>query len=234
MTMIHTSDDLLTLLDENEEFRDAVRQAILTEELLTLPAVFADFASEVRADIRELKDGQRRHTNDIGELKDGQDELRDGQRRHTDDIGELKGIGLENRLYNRGPSHIATLLRVYDVARIRVAEKDDNSEEFNASMRQALESDVITLDEYDRVLITDMIVSALRPGASNQVYTAIEASYSVTRDDIRKVKETARILGRVFPDAEVHAALYYMNMAAFIEAEAVEQGIHLIRVRSLR
>ena len=234
MTMIHTSDDLLSLLNENEEFRNAVRQAILTEELLTLPAVFADFRSEVRADIseiradiKEIKDSQRR-------LEDGQDELRGGQRRHTNDIGELKGVGLENKLYNRGPSHIATLLRVYDVARIRVAEKDDNSEEFNANMRQALENGVITMDEYDRVLITDMIVSARRPGTSNPVYTAIEASYGVTRDDIQKVKETARILGRVFPDAELHSALYYMNMATFIEAEAVEQGIHLIRVNSLR
>ena len=115
-----------------------------------------------------------------------------------------------------------------------MAEKDDNSEEFNASMRQALENGVITMDEYDRVLITDMIVRALRPGASNPVYTAIEASYSVTRDDIQKVKETASVLGKVFSDAEVHTALYYMNMATFIEEEAVQEGIHLIRVRSLR
>ena len=74
MTTINTSDDLLSLLNENEEFRDAVRRAILTEELLALPAVFADFRSEVRADIKELKDGQN--------------ELRGGQRRHTNDIGE--------------------------------------------------------------------------------------------------------------------------------------------------
>ena len=213
MTTINTSDDLLSLLNENQEFRDAVRQAILTEELLALPAVFADFRSEVRADIKELRGGQRRHTNDIG---------------------ELKGVGLENKLYNRGPSHIATLLRVYDVTRIRAAERDDNSEEFNANMREALESGVITMEEYDRVLMTDMIVSARRPGTSNPVYAAFEASYGVTRDDIQKVKETARILGRVFPDAELHSALYYMNMAPFIEAEAIEQGIHLIRVRSLR
>ena len=42
MTMINTSDDILSLLNENDEFRDAVRRAILTEDLLTLPAVFAD------------------------------------------------------------------------------------------------------------------------------------------------------------------------------------------------
>ncbi len=44
MPSINTADDLLTLLRENKEFREAVRQAILTEELLTLPAVFNSFA----------------------------------------------------------------------------------------------------------------------------------------------------------------------------------------------
>ena len=152
---------------------------------------------------------------------------------HTNDIGELKGIGLETKLYNRGPSYVATLLSVHDVQRIRVAEKDDNSREFNEDIREALRSGTITFEEYDRVLRTDMIVDALRVGALNPVYTAIEASYSVTRDDIRKVNETAGILGRVFPDAEIHSALCYMNIASFVEHEANQKGIHLLAVRHL-
>ena len=152
---------------------------------------------------------------------------------HTNDIGELKGIGLETKLYNRGPSYVATLLSVHDVQRIRVAEKDDNSREFNEDIREALRSGTITFDEYDRVLRTDMIVGALRVGALNPVYTAIEASYSVTRDDIRKVNETAGILRRVFPDAEIHSALCYMNIASFVEHEANQQEVHLLAVRHL-
>ncbi len=212
MTTINTTDDLLSLLQENQEFREAVRKAILTEELLALPAVFNAFASETRGDIKRLNDAQDRHTNDIG---------------------ELKGIGLETKLYNRGASYVATLLSVYDIQRIRVAEKDDNSREFNEDIRNALRSGAITMDEYDRVLRTDMIVGALRVGALNPVYTAIEASYSVTRNDIRKVNETAGILGRVFPDAEIHSALCYMNIASFVEHEANQQGIHLLAVRHL-
>ena len=244
MTTINTADDLLSLLRENQEFREAVRKAILTEELLALPAVFSAFASEIRGEIKEVRGEIKRVDSEIrGELKEIRGDITEmrgdikrienKQDGHTNDIGELKGIGLETKLYNRGPSYVATLLSVHDVQRIRVAEKDDNSREFNEDIREALRSGTITFDEYDRVLRTDMIVGALRVGALNPVYTAIEASYSVTRDDIRKVNETAGILRRVFPDAEIHSALCYMNIASFVEHEANQQEVHLLAVRHL-
>ena len=251
MTTINTADDLLSLLRENQEFREAVRKAILTEELLALPAVFSAFASEIRGEIKEVRGEIKRVDSeirgelteirgDITEMRGDITEMRGDIKRieskqdgHTNDIGELKGIGLETKLYNRGPSYVATLLSVHDVQRIRVAEKDDNSREFNEDIREALRSGTITFDEYDRVLRTDMIVGALRVGALNPVYTAIEASYSVTRDDIRKVNETAGILRRVFPDAEIHSALCYMNIASFVEHEANQQEVHLLAVRHL-
>ena len=272
MTTINTADDLLSLLRENQEFREAVRKAILTEELLALPAVFSAFASEIRGEIKEVRGEIKRVDSEIrgelkeirgditemrgditemrgditeirGELKEIRGDITEmrgdikrienKQDGHTNDIGELKGIGLETKLYNRGPSYVATLLSVHDVQRIRVAEKDDNSREFNEDIREALRGGTITFEEYDRVLRTDMIVGALRVGALNPVYTAIEASYSVTRNDIRKVNETAGILGRVFPDAEIHSALCYMNIASFVEHEANQQGIHLLAVRHL-
>ena len=43
MVTINTTEDLLKLLDENEDFLKAVRQRILTEELLALPARFDAF-----------------------------------------------------------------------------------------------------------------------------------------------------------------------------------------------
>ncbi len=219
MTTINTTDDLLSLLRDNQEFREAVRQAILSEELLALPAVFNAFASEIRNEVKELKDGQQR--------------LEQGQQGHTDDIGELKGIGLETKLYNRGVALIATLLKVQDSRRIGVAEMDDNSAEFNSAIYKAMEDDILTEEEYDRVLDTDMIISSRRPASSNPVYTAIEASYGVSRRDIAKVKQTAAILSKVFHEAEIHTALYCMNIASVIEEEAVPQRVHLIRARTL-
>ena len=219
MTTINTTDDLLSLLKENHEFREAVRRAILTEELMSLPAVFSSFASEVRADIKILKDGYN--------------ELRQGQRRHTNDIGELKGIGLETKLFNRGPSLIATLLKVRRSERVRVAETDANSEEFNNIIYKAQDAGVIADDEYERLLNTDMIIKSARTGTSDPVYTAIESSYSVTRGDIEKVSRTASILRKVFPQAEIHAALYYMSISSFIETEAVQGEVHLMKADNI-
>ena len=219
MPIINTTDDLLELLRENREFREVVRQAILTEELLGLPAVFDSFSAWVRSELSEVR----------GELS----EVRGQLRQHSNDIGELKGFGLETKLHNRGTSLIATLLKVRDNQRVRVAETDDNSAEFNRAIYSALEDNTLTEEEYERILDTDMIVSSSRPGFPGPVYSAIEASYSISRQDISKVKQSAKILSKVFHEAEIHAAIYYMNITSAIMEEASQQEVHLLRARSL-
>ena len=39
------------------------------------------------------------------------------------------------------------------------------------------------------------------------------------------------MLGKVLDDVEIHAALYCVNVVPFIEDEAAEQGVHLIKTR---
>ena len=246
MTTINTSDDLLTLLRENQEFREAARKAILTEELLALPVRFSAFesetrsefaelrsdVSEVRSDIVEIRSDIAEIRGDVSDLKEGQKRLEQRQQIHTTDIGELKGVSLETKLYNRGVSLIATLLRVHSGRRVRVAEMDDNSAEFNNVILKGLADGTLTEEEYDRILATDMIVSGRRTGSSSPVYTAIEASYSISRADIAKVSQTAKTLGKVFDNIEIHAVIYYMNVEPTIESEAVQQGVHLVRARN--
>ena len=152
---------------------------------------------------------------------------------HTNDIGFLKGFALESKLYNRGSSYIATLMNVHDITRIRVAERDENSAEFNRELLESLQNGIITMDEYNRVLRTDMILTARRPRAAETVYVAVEASYAVHRADIRRVKETKAILNKTFPNAEAHTAIFYTNIQPFIENEAYESGIHLIEIDTL-
>ena len=254
MTTINTSDDLLALLRENQEFREAVRQAILTEELLTLPARFNAFVSEMRDFVSEmrsyikvtderlerLEEGQRRLEERQQRLEEGQQRLQEGQQRiergqfnHTNDISVLKGIGLETKLYNRGIALVATRLKLRNGRRVRVAEVDDNSDEFNNVLYQALNDGTLSEAEYHRILDTDLILSGTLPGSSNLVYIAIEATYTVSRVDIYKVKETAAILGRVFHGVEILASLYYVNIMDMFEDEANQQGVHLIKARNL-
>ena len=275
MTTINTSDDLLTLLRENQEFREAARQAILTEELLTLPARFNAFVSEMRDFVSEmrnyikvtderlerLEEGQRRLEERQQRLEEGQQRLEEGQQRleerqqrleegqqrleegqqrlesgqhgHTNDIGMLKGFALETKLYNRGIALVATRMKLRNGRRVRVAEVDDNSDEFNNALYQALNDGTLSEAEYHRILDTDMILSGMLPGSSDLVYIAIETTYTVSRVDIYKVKETAAILGRVFHGVEILVALYYVNIMDMFEDEANQQGVHLIKARNL-
>ena len=226
MTTINTTEDLLRIVRENEEFRDAMRRELLSDEVLELPkrlALYAE-ATNLRLD---------RIDSNLSVLKADVAELKEMSQSHTNDIGFLKGFALESKLYNRGTSYLATSLNVYDITRIRAAERDENSAEFNSRLRDALENGAITMEEYDRVLSTDMIVSGHRTSVVGTAYVAIEASYSVHRSDIRKVIQSKVILDKIFPDAETHTALFYTNIRPFIEDEAYESGIHLIEVDPL-
>ena len=126
MTTINTTEDFLTLLRENQEFREAARQTILTEELLALPAVFSAFASEMRTDFRRLegtvdslkedvsevrtdfrrlegtvdslKEDVSEIRSDVRRLEDGQNQLAEGQKRLSDRVDSIRGTSLEQRL----------------------------------------------------------------------------------------------------------------------------------------
>lgn len=150
-----------------------------------------------------------------------------------DDVGELKGWGLENKLYNRGVSLAAAYVDMYDGERIRVAEKDDNSAEFNAAIRKARSEGSLTDAECRRIVDTDMIIKGRRVGDAHPVYVAIEATYSLAMSDIDKVCQTAALIRSIYPDAEVFPALYYMTRNTELEAAARERDVTLMRSRTL-
>lgn len=214
MVTINTSDDLIRVVRENPEFRAAMRRELLTEELLELPRRFAEYTRE---NDRRWEANDRRLD------------------RMEKDIGDLKGISLETRLYNRSLSSIATLLKVRNSRRVRVAEQDDNSVVFNKAIHEAEDRDVLSEREYDRLLDTDMIVQCNRRDSTQTIYVAIEATYGVTNRDIVQVKGSESALRKVFPDAEIHPALYFVNdLPDGIRKRCGDENIHLIQVDNLR
>lgn len=221
MVTINTSDDLIRVVRENPEFRAAMRRELLTEELLELPRRFAEYTRE--SDRRWDANDRRWDANDRR------------LERMERDIGDLKGISLETKLYNRGMSNIATLLKVRNIKRVRVAEQDDNSAEFNQAIREAEDRGILSEQEYDRLLDTDMIVQCNRRGSTQDVYVAIEATYGVTNRDITQVKSSESALQHVFPDAEIHPALYFVNeLPDSIRKRCGDENVHLIQVDNLR
>ncbi|MCY4651742.1 MAG: hypothetical protein OXC95_01105 [Dehalococcoidia bacterium] len=202
MTTINTADDLLELLDSNPVFLDAVRNKILTDELLALPAVFSSFTTETRTKLNTLEA----------------------------DTGILKGIALETRLADKGLAQIARTFSLRRVRIVRLAEHNRASERFNEAIWAALDNGIIDDGEYERLLDTDLIVQGTVSG-SHVAFCAGEASFAADADDIDKVSKSASILHKVFPEAETYAAMYCMAVAEDIKTLAERQGVILLMGR---
>ena len=97
MVTINTTDDLLRLLDENPEFREAVRNMIMTRELIALPAVFASFASEMREFQSEMTNFQSETHSFQSEMREFQSETKDFQSEMREFQSETKDFQSDMR-----------------------------------------------------------------------------------------------------------------------------------------
>ena len=226
MTTINTMQDFSKLLREHPDWRDEVRRLLLTDELIELPQRFAEYAEETD-----------KHSDSIDVRLDALVKQAEASNRRLDaierDVGEIKGIALQNKLQHVGVGHISTAFRLRNGHALRMSETNRNSVEFNKTLLNAEEENIISEDDYDRLMVTDLIVRGNIRGTSTIVYAPIEATYRIHRADISKVNRSVAALRKVFPDADVRGALYYQDAVDYIEDEAREKGIRLIKETSL-
>ena len=83
---VSTIEDIIRILREQPEIREAVRREILTEELLDLPRRVAEMASILRDVVSTLE----RHTEAISELRSDVSELKTDVAELKTDVAELK------------------------------------------------------------------------------------------------------------------------------------------------
>jgi hypothetical protein len=219
--IIESTDDFIRALRQNEEFRAAARRELLTQELLELPRRFAEYtaATDKRLDIL---------TSDVSVLKTDVAGLKTDVAELKTDVGALKGFTFESRLQAAG---LPQMVREFGLRRTRIvklAEDNRVSEEFNSAIWEAEDEGIISESEYNRLTVTDMIVRARLRGDSDVVaFVVAEASYSIDEDDIGKVRLSAEVVQKVFPQAEVFTALYGANISDDLLVSASNRGIKI-------
>ena len=97
MTTVNDISDLVRILRDNPEWLHAIRELVLTEELIRLPETVARLTETVQELARDTNDQFRivnarlgRLETDVAELKSGQERLEAGQERLEADVAELK------------------------------------------------------------------------------------------------------------------------------------------------
>ena len=253
--MINNADDIINLLESNDEFRNAVRRWVLTEELLGLPDVVSDLQGQM-ADVENRRSNVERQMLEMqGQIAEMQSQMVEMQSQMVemqsqmvemnarlgrlesdvktikDDIGALKGWQLQERLHRSGLQQIGDRFDIPDPKIIRAVGDGFRLPDFNRDVRRANKEGVLSDREYQRLINTDMIMSGRRDGDGAEIYVVAEASFALTSADIEKVLYSADLFKKVYPERDVRAALWYVNVDDVRRNAAETEGIELVRTQ---
>ena len=195
---------IITELEGNPEARRLLLRALLTDELLGMPARL----DTIEKDIAELQ-------TDVSQLKT--------------DVAYLKGSDLENRLHRRIRARVA---RSFGLKRPRIMQSPllEPLTEFIDQMDDALEDGRITEEQDGRIEETDFIIRAQRIRDQADVWIAVEASNRVGESDIHRAKLSADILAIVFrTETLAVVAGYSIDPRDLAQADA--EGVSYVEIR---
>ena len=240
MVVINTTDDLIRLLKEDPAFLEAARRELLTEELLSLPDRFAAYAAAtdkkldvltsdvgelkrdvatLKTDVSELKVDVATLKTDVGVLKSDNATLKTDVSTLKSDSGFLKGLVFQASMEKSGLPRMASQFKLRKTRIVRLVE-------YNDDVLRAFDDGVISEYEYDRLMLTDMIVRGrIGKAAQSFLYLVAEASYTAESDDITKVGDSATALRKIFREDDVLPCLYCVNINDNLSEIAKDKGV---------
>ena len=223
---IESFEDILDVLEQNPEYREAMRRHILDEEIRRLPAEFRelrktvdDLAQAVRdymettnerlgrveSDIAELKEGQAELKAGQAKLEAGQAKLEAGQARLEGRIGDVAGTAYERRIAKHCRNIVSRRLGIKRAKVLHSISVPDN-EALDDLVYAASEVGSITDQQaYDLDLADIIVVGSGAPDQGN--YAVIEVSETIGDDDVDRARERAEILARAASEPVVAAVI---------------------------
>ena len=247
MTTINNQDDFLQALDNNPQWRDAVRARILGDELLQLPVEFHAFVQRVEEFIRQqvrTNEQQQlfneraearmyRMETDIAEIRSDVTEIRSDVtgiraelRSQTGRIDNVLGYNYETKVERNLPSIAGQYLQLHNTAVLRGSRPDRNPE-LERLVEQAVGEDRIALGESAEIWLLDLIFTGRRRAGEDPVYVAAEISITAGDDDITRAGERAKLLTSA-TGWPVTAAVICANMDEERRAAAASGNVTVI------
>ena len=168
----------LKALEDDQEFREEVRQRLLTKELLALPEQFAKFSVHVTAFIERTEAFMENQSASNARTETAI------QRLQTD-VGILKGNAARRLLRD----HIDEVLEFLNVDFVRMLVRGD----LTSMVRNSGEASKIPFGERQSFYSADLVVEATSP-EGNTCYIAGEASYTADLRDTSRALRNAEFL----------------------------------------
>lgn len=243
-----TVEEFIRILDRRPDLLEALRQRVLTRELLELPEKFAAFAAETRERFDRLE-GRADQTDGRLDRVDGRLDRVEGRLDRVEGrlgrvegrLGRVEGrLGrVEGRLGNlegwRYEAKLARMLPVFCMFNLNMtgpvvlmSEGMDYTPEFDSLVQRLLDEGKVNAQNFAEILDCDAIA---RDHESR--YALFEASITVDESDIeraiRRSKQFAEILGAPTTPVVIGA-----EISDDLRESAAAQGVSFIHMSSRR
>ena len=170
---IRTIEDLVRILDDNPEWREALRARLLTRELLEMPNALAKFVEETRLRFDENDVRASRMERDIQRLKD--------------DVGILKGAHARNA----AARDYGWMTRNMGLKPARILPVDEVDE-----LALRLMDDGVSQGDIQSFRKADMIIEAA-DARGDTCHIAVEVSFKVDERDTGRAMRNAEYLAKL-------------------------------------
>ena len=238
MTTFNSPEDILKALDENPQWRAAVRDRILGEELLQLPARFEAFRQDMTAFAKStderlgrLEEGQQEIRSDVAILKEGQQEIRadvailkEGQQEIRADMSIVKG----HHARNAAVTESRRICRTLDCRQTRLMDGD-----WPENLVDHGDTTNIPTGDLTSFQNADLIIQATNRENGRTVYVPVEASFTARSHDFDRASRNARLIEHFKnePAIPVVASRYLSTEVRTDILQAIEEGrIHWFQI----
>ena len=210
MTTFNSPEDILKALDENPQWRAAVRDRILGEELLQLPARFEAFRQDMTAFAKSTDER-------LGRLEEGQQEIRA-------DMAILKG----HHARNAAVTESRRICRTLDCRQTRLMDG-----EWSENLVDHGDTTNIPTGDLTSFQNADLIIQAANRENGRTVYIPVEASFTARSHDFDRASRNARLIEHFKnePAIPVVASRYLSTEVRTDILQAIKEGrIHWFQI----
>ncbi len=220
--------ELTRVLLANPEWREELQRALLTQELLALPQLFAEYTKVTDARLTALEETTAAlvlHAETTNRRLDIMDARLDGIDARLEDVdtrlqdltntvNDLRGQALENKARTDVPR---LLYAEFSVRNIRVvwhaqtAVTNTRTQEFEDHITMAADNGTISEAEEVRLSVTDLIVRSRRAeeDGGGEMWFTVEISGVIDASDINRTVASAEALKVLYQNVEAVVPVVY-------------------------
>jgi len=211
-----TFEGVLEALRDNPRWLEALREIILTEDLLQLPQRFEEFQRKfeefqsrfegfqsrfedfIEEDFIPLRDKVDKIEQDVAVLKQDVNVLKQDVKVLKNDVATLKGDVFEQKVRDKAATFFGKLLR-----RTRLI----TTEQYVDALDNALEGGLITEQERDDAINADVVVRGRVKGTEREVIVVCEVSNKVDLEDVERASRRAEITAKAYRQEAIGVVL---------------------------